>query len=158
MSSFAEKRELFWDTLFRAIGSLGPVGRVDFAQKLFWRESKNGSQNGTQNGRRNGAISVSILKHFSGPICEPSVFARNARRLHESTDFKGWASQNPSLLGSIFRSVFGHVSDPENGVKMGPEMGFKKTGKSNLKDFGSHLGRPRSRKRGSQKWSQKWTF
>ncbi len=54
----------FWDPLFRTCGSLGPFGRVGFAQKGFWRGSKNGSQNGSENGAENGAILVSIFAHF----------------------------------------------------------------------------------------------
>ena len=54
----------FWDPLFRAIGPLGPFGRVGFAKKGFWRGSKNGSQNGSENGAENRAIVVSILAPF----------------------------------------------------------------------------------------------
>ena len=64
---------------------------------------------------------------FSGPSREPAVFVQSARRLYESTDFKGPGFQNPSLLGYIFRSLFGPVLGTENGSKMVAKMGPWKT-------------------------------
>ena len=58
------KCDPFGVPLFRTCGPLGPFGRVGFAQKRFWRGSKNGPQNGSENGFGNGAILVSILAPF----------------------------------------------------------------------------------------------